>query len=182
MALASDSGFYSEITRSNGTTFWIGPYPTKKDADYVTSVMLLNRTDGAKSATADSRFYHSHPANQSGPPPDAIWFARFFSEGDWTGGYFSITGLGRENGVPDFSWGRLSGMASSAEVKPGFRVRAFTGFNFTGTELRLDKNPQLGRANFVPGPSGLMRFGYFPNSPGFKFNDNINSAYCEVDR
>lgn len=107
------------------------------------------------------------------------WIARFYEHGDLTGQYYEITGVGRENGypnlseVPNYSW--LNNNFSAALIQPGYRARAFVNFNFTGPELILDEQPQDGRANFIPGPDGIMQFTYFPSG----FNDNISSVYCE---
>jgi hypothetical protein len=108
------------------------------------------------------------------------WIAKFYTKGDLTGTYVEITAVGRENGYPDLSvFHGVNNEFSSAEVKPGYRARAFTDLNYTGSELRLDRDPQHGRANYIPGPDGIMRFTFFPNSRDFPFNDKISSIYCE---
>ena len=107
------------------------------------------------------------------------WIARFYTNGDLSGRVLEISSEGKESGYQDLSDVELNNEFSSAEVKPGYRARAFNDFNFTGQELRLDKNSQLGRADFIPGPDGVMRFTFFPNAPDFRFNDNISSVYCE---
>ena len=92
-----------------------------------------------------------------------------------------FTNLGRAGGIPNFNTVNFNQAASSARVFPGFRLRCFTNLNYTGQELRLDKDPQFGRANFIPGEDGVMLFTKFPDSDGFRFNDNISSAYVESD-
>jgi hypothetical protein len=107
------------------------------------------------------------------------WIARFYKHGDLTGSYVEISSIGKDNGYSDLNNQNANNEFSSAEVKPGYRARAFVDLNFTGQELRLDKDPQFGRANYISGPDGIMRFTYFPDASGFKFNDNISSVYCE---
>jgi len=108
------------------------------------------------------------------------WIARFHTQGDLTGGYVEITAVGSASGYPDLSVvGGANNEFSSAEVKPGYRARAFTDLNYSGLQLRLDRDPQYGRANYIPGPDGIMRFTLFPNSRDFPFNDTISSIYCE---
>jgi hypothetical protein len=106
------------------------------------------------------------------------WIARFYTQGDLTGTYLEINSTGKTGGYPDLP-SSVNNEFSSAEVKPGYRARAFTNLNYTGQELRLDKDPQFGRANYKPGPDGIMRFTYFPDSAEFPFNDTISSIYCE---
>lgn len=118
-------------------------------------------------------------------PPD--WIARFYVRGDLFGRFLEIRKVGRENGFPNLvqtPFGDFNNEFSSALVKPGYRARAFTEFNYTGNELRLDKHPQEGRANYIPVSDGIMSFTYFPDDPDprFKFNDQISSIFCEVDR
>lgn len=110
-----------------------------------------------------------------------IWIAKFYTEGNLTGRCFEIYFTGKRNGYPDLKEIGFNNELSSAEVKPGFRVRAFVDLNFTGQELRLDKDPQFGRANYILGPDGIMQFTFFPDTPQFKFNDAISSIYCEED-
>jgi len=108
------------------------------------------------------------------------WIARFFSDGDLTGRVLEITSEGMANGFQDLNDIGFNNEFSSAEVKPGYRARAFTDLNFSGQQLRLDKDPQFGRADFIPGPDGVMRFTFFPNAPDFRFNDNISSIYSSI--
>jgi hypothetical protein len=108
-------------------------------------------------------------------PTSGEWYARFYEHGDLTGHCVEIKGIGRENGIPDL--GTWNNEFSSALVKPGYRVRAFQNLNYSGEELRLDKDPQYGRANFISGSDGIMQFTYFPSD----FNDKISSMYCELD-
>lgn len=76
-----------------------------------------------------------------------------------TGGFVEITAVGPDGGYPDLSVvGGANNKFSSAEVKPGYRARAFTDVNYSGLQLRLDQDPQSGRANYEPGPDGIMRF------------------------
>ncbi len=107
------------------------------------------------------------------------WYAKFYEDGNLSGSSLEIKGLGKENGYPNLSVQGLNNTFSSARVMPGYRVRAFTDLNYTGQELRLDKDPQFGRANYIPGADGVMEFTYFADSDGFRFNDTISSIYCE---
>lgn len=121
------------------------------------------------------------------------WIAKFYMDGNceevvgFGRRVLTIDAVGKNNGYRDLdqvTWDGANNISpnneiSSARVMPGYRARLFRDKNYTEQELRLDKDPQHGRADFIPGEDGVMKFTYFPDTDGFRFNDAISSIYVE---
>ena len=109
------------------------------------------------------------------------WIVKFSHDGDPDHVHapkLEHSGIGKENGIKELS-SFHNNEFSSARVKPGFRVRAFTDLHYTGLELRLDRDPQHGRAEAIIEGDGIMKFTFFPNADPLKVNDRISSFYIE---
>lgn len=125
------------------------------------------------------------------------WVAKFYTDGNCKEvvGFaarrvltLTKSSMGKANGYMDLSkitWDGENNITSPnneiscARVAAGYRARLFTDKNYHGQQLRLDKDPQYGRANFIPEGDGFMKFSYFPASSKFDFNDETSSLYIE---